>query len=106
MPYVSLTHCVGLGTGADEVTWAGRPVLIMGLGGQRDFLPLDLAHLIDYRLVPNRDPFLDPDELVHRIGASWEAPDLVKAGCRTREVAANPAEARARGARLQTFVGE
>lgn len=103
---MSLTHCVDSGPGADEAAWAGRPVLIMGFGGRRDFLPSDLAHPIDYRLVPNRDPFLDPDEPVHRMGASWEAPDLVKAGCRTREVAANPAEARARGARLQTFVGE
>lgn len=103
--YVSLTHGEGWGLGAYEAAWAGNPVLITGYGGQLDFLPADRAHLLDYRLVPFLDPYLPPESPVRRIGASWAEPDMEMAVRLMREMAANPGDARARGAQLRAHVG-
>lgn len=104
--YVSLTHGEGWGLGAYEAAWAGKPVVITGHGGQLDFLPPALISCVDYRLVPFRDPFLDPAEPVHAIGASWAEPDLAQAGQLMRRLAADPRAARRQGALLQAHVAE
>lgn len=102
--YVSLTHAEGFGLGAYEAAWAGNPVIMTGHGGQCDYLPPDKALLVDFGMVPFKDPFFASDEPLNHIGASWAEPDLGMARRLMRELAANPAAASRRGANLGSHV--
>ncbi len=101
--YVSLTRAEGWGLGAYEAALAGKPVIITGHGGQLDFLPSPPSYHVDFRTVPYRNP-QDPDG--ERMGALWAEPDLADGARLMREVFSAPAEARRRGAELQSFVQE
>jgi hypothetical protein len=54
--FVSLTHGEGWGMGAFDAARAGNQVLITGYGGPLDYLPPDLAFLVDCEEVPVFDP--------------------------------------------------
>ncbi len=53
--YISTTHSEGWGLGAFEAAGYGNPVIMTGWGGQLDYLPDDLAYLINYHLVSVED---------------------------------------------------
>jgi glycosyltransferase involved in cell wall biosynthesis len=50
--YISLCRSEGWGLGAFDAASFGKPIIITGYGGQTEYLPGHLAHLVDYRLVP------------------------------------------------------
>lgn len=99
--YVSLTHAEGWGMGAFDAASVGRPVIMTGWGGQLDFLPADLAYLVDYRLGPvTAYPGWDS----YTADQQWAIPDIDSAIARLREVYRDPATARTRGAGLGRHV--
>lgn len=95
--YVSLCRSEGWGMGAFDAAAYANPVIMTGYGGQREFLPEQLAYLVDYRLTPVRDS-------VHRRSYSpdqnWAAPDLDHASRLMRQVFEDRQEARRRGSAL------
>lgn len=99
--YVSLTRGEGWGLGAFDAAAAGKPVIMTGYGGQRDFLPEPHADLVGYRLVPVRagrgSTSYTPDQ-------RWAEPDLEDAACRMRAACRDPAGATRRGAGLRAHV--
>jgi glycosyltransferase involved in cell wall biosynthesis len=50
--YVSLTHGEGWGLGAFDAATLGKPVIITGWGGQRDYLGTDYPGLVRYEMTP------------------------------------------------------
>ena len=99
--FVSMTRTEGWGLGAFDAAWSGNPVVMTGHGGQTDFLPPELACLLDYRMVPAHEPLwargYSPRD-------AWAEPDAAQAGRCMRAWAADPASARARGERLAAHV--
>lgn len=99
--FVSLCHSEGWGLGAFEAAGLGRPVIMTRFGGQLDYLPPDLAHLVDYRLVPVIDPTggrsYTPDQ-------NWAEADTDHAAALMRSVFENPGDARRRGVALSRHV--
>lgn len=104
--YVSLTRGEGWGLGAYEAAWSGNPVVITGHGGQLDFLLPEAALLVDHRMVPFQDPFAGSTAPTSHVGMSWAEPDLAMAGRLMRELAADRAVARQRGAMLRNHLVE
>ncbi len=98
--YVSLTRAEGWGMGAFEAAASGRAVIMTGHGGQRDFLPPELAWLVDYRLEPTRRRWMDS----HGGGDHWAAPDVDHAAALMRRAYEDRAETRRRGEELSRHV--
>jgi len=96
--YVSLCRCEGWGLGAFDAAAHGNPVVMTGFGGQLDYLDRDLAYLVGYELVPVINPraplSYSPDQ-------RWAEPDVAHGARLLRDIAAHPAEARARGRALR-----
>ena len=88
--YVSLTRSEGWGLGAFDAAAHGRPVIMTGFGGQTEFLPPDLAHLVKYRMV--KIPF-HPMEQFER-GSHWAEPDVNHGAELMRYVFENRAQCR------------
>ncbi len=99
--FVSLTSTEGWGLGAFDAAVSDRPVVMTGYGGQTDFLPPDLACLVDYEMVPAHEPLW---AMGYSVRDHWAAPDTAQAGRWMRALAADPAAARARGAQLGAHV--
>lgn len=99
--FVSLTRTEGWGLGAFDAAWSGNPVVMTGHGGQTDFLPPELACLLDYRMVPAHEPLWARG---YSSRDAWAEPDAAHAGRCMRALAGDPAAARARGARLADHV--
>jgi glycosyltransferase involved in cell wall biosynthesis len=95
--FVSLTRSEGWGLGAFEAALAGNAVVITGHGGQLDYLPGSLAHLVPFRLVEAGGD---------APGARWAEPDVQEAAAVLRALAASPDDARRRGAALREHVQE
>ena len=100
--YVSLCRSEGWGMGAFDAAAAGRPVIMTGFGGQLDFLPEELAYLVNYRLVDVRPRLTD--RWGH--GHHWAEPDVEHAAALMRHVYENRGEAREKGLQLSEFVRE
>ena len=100
--YVSLTRTEGWGMGAFEAARLGRPVVMTGYGGQRDFLSPEDAWLLDYRMIP----VVEPLWRVYKPGDRWADPSVAQAVRAMREVVRDPQGARARGARLAARIAE
>lgn len=101
--YVSLCRAEGWGLGAFDAAGSGKPVIMTGFGGQLDYLPADLAYLVDYKLVP----------VVYRIerrsysrDQNWAEPDLSSGGRLMRHVFENREEARMKGRMLGKQIKE
>lgn len=99
--FVSLCRSEGWGLGAFDAACWGKPVIMTGFGGQLDFLPPDLAYLVDYRLVPVRD---DVDRRNFTRDQKWARPDLAHASQLMRRVFENREEARRKGEMLREHV--
>ena len=99
--YFSLTMGEGWGLGAYDAALHGCPVIMTGFGGQLDFLPADLAYLVDYNLVPVENNW----------GKSyrdqrWAQADMEHGSRLLRHVFENQEEARIRGEALRGYVLE
>ncbi|MBI2839372.1 MAG: hypothetical protein HYX75_13735 [Acidobacteria bacterium] len=99
--YLSLTRAEAWGLGAFDAAAAGKPVIMTGFGGQLDFLPPDLAYLVNYRLVSVRD---DHDLQNFRADQRWADADPTHASKLLRYVFEHREEARARGEELGRYV--
>ena len=94
--FVSLTRGEGWGMGACDAAAAGRPVIITGFGGQTEFLPADLAYLVNFRMT--RIPFLPAEQFEY--GQTWADPDIGHAAALMRHVFENRDESRRRAGEL------
>jgi glycosyltransferase involved in cell wall biosynthesis len=92
--YVSLHRSEGFGLTIAEAMALGKPVIATGYGGNTDFAGPTNSFVVPHVLVP-----LERDHGPYRAGQRWAAPDLDAAAEAMRRVAADPAAARAVGAR-------
>ncbi|HUF39740.1 MAG TPA: hypothetical protein VMN57_14540 [Anaerolineales bacterium] len=98
--FVSLTNSEGWGLGAFDAAGAGNPVIMTGYGGQLDFLPPDLAYLVDFDIVPVVGGKFQRS---YSNKQNWAAAKLDHASRLYRHVFENRAEARRKGRKLQEF---
>ena len=70
--FVSLSHGEGFGLGAFEAATLGKPVIMTGWGGHRDFLGDDWPGAIAYRLAPV--PLWPPDRPSYFPSQRWAEP--------------------------------
>lgn len=100
--YFSLTRGEGWGLGAFDAACHGNPVIMTGFGGHQDFLPPQLAYLVDYDLVA-----VDiPGNQSYTVDQRWAEADMEHASRLLRQVFENREEARARGKALRGYVME
>ena len=99
--YVSLCAAEGWGVGVFDAAARGRPVVMTGYGGQREFLPPNLAYLVDYYMEPVWD---GPLNFRATRGQKWAAPDVGHASQLMRRVFEHREEATQRGRALGEFV--
>jgi hypothetical protein len=81
--YVSLSRTEGWGLGAFDAALHANPVIMTGYGGQWDFLDPELAHRIDYQLVPVDEPIWRAN---YRPTDQWADPDIDHAVSLMRQV--------------------
>jgi glycosyltransferase involved in cell wall biosynthesis len=89
--FVSLARGEGWGLGAFDAAAHGNPVVTTGFGGQLDFLG-DSPYLVSFDLIPVDDPAGFPS---YAPDQRWADANLDHAAALLREVAADPASARA-----------
>jgi glycosyltransferase involved in cell wall biosynthesis len=92
--YVSLHRAEGLGLTMAEAMALGKPVIATAYGGNLQFMTDENSWLVPAARVPIPDG-CEP----YPPGTPWGDPDLDAAAAAMRAVVADPAEARARGAR-------
>jgi glycosyltransferase involved in cell wall biosynthesis len=81
--FVSLARAEGWGLGAFEAARLGKPVVMTGYGGQRDFLHPELARLVDFTMVPVHEPTWST---LYEPSDRWAAPSTDHAARHMREV--------------------
>jgi glycosyltransferase involved in cell wall biosynthesis len=101
--FVSLTRGEGWGLGAYEAAFHGKPVIMTGYGGQRDFLQPEWTSFVDYTLTP-AEPAGAFERALHHPPQRWAQPDPAHARRLMRAVYENPAAARAQAARQQDWL--
>lgn len=101
--FVSLARAEGWGLGAFEAAQLGKPVIMTGYGGQRDFLDPALAHLIDYDMVAVHEPTWSAN---YRDTDRWAEPSLPQAVAAMKAVRADPHAANARARALADRIRE
>lgn len=101
--FVSLTRGEGWGLGAFEAARMGKPVVMTGYGGQRDFLAPELAYLVDYRMVPVHEPIWPAN---YRPTDMWAEPSLNQAGQYMRDILENRAIAAAKAQKLANSIAD
>ena len=85
---LSLHRAEGFGLIPAEAMLLGKPVIATGWSGNLQFMDGECAALVDYQLVPVRDP-----RQVYDIpGAHWAEPNHEQAAAYLRWLADNPAE--------------
>lgn len=95
--FVSLARTEGWGLGAFDAARLGKPVIMTGYGGQREFLDPEYAWLVDYRMVPVHEPTWSDN---YRPTDLWAEPDLDQAVIFMRQVFENKDEATRRARSL------
>lgn len=101
--FLSLTRSEGFGLGAFEAAALGKPVVMTRYGGQLEFLSPERSWLVDYRLVPVRDP---AGWAIFAHGDTWPEASIPGAVRALLEIAASPAEALARSAPLASEIAQ
>ena len=99
--YLSLCRSEGWGMGAFDACAYGNEVIMTGYGGQLDYLPPHLAHLVDFRLIAVKDPY--PWSQADSRGL-WAEPDVKHASTIMRKVFEDRALGPKRARQLQQFV--
>lgn len=99
--YVSLHRAEGFGLGMAEAMALGKPVIATGWSGNVDFMDRDNSLLIGYRLAP-----VPAGDYPDAAGARWAEPDVAAAAAAMQQLAADPEQARALGARARLSVLE
>ena len=99
--YVSLSHGEGWGLGPFDAAAWGNPAIVSGWGGVRDYLDEISAYFIDHRMIAVEPP---PGQQSYTADQQWSDPSFDHAVARFREVAGDPAAARARGRRAHSQV--
>ncbi len=92
--YLSPHRAEGFGLTLLEAMRLGKPVIGTAYSGNMDFMTPKNSYLLDYSLVT-----LTRDYGPYFRGAAWAEPDVDHAARLIRDVALNPADAAARGAR-------
>ena len=99
--YFSLAHSEGWGLGAYAAAEFGNPVIITGWGGHTDYLPHNLAYLIDYSMI-QVEPVVHWES--YTSDQQWARADTDHAIDTLRHVYQHREEARQRGGQLQQYV--
>ena len=97
--YVSLHRGEGFGLTLAEAMARGKPVIATGYSGNMDFMRPGNSYPVPYTLVE-----VGHDDGSYRRGSAWADPDLSAAAALMRQVAADPAKARAVGRRAHADV--
>jgi glycosyltransferase involved in cell wall biosynthesis len=84
---MSLHRSEGFGLVPAEAMLLGRPVVATGWSGNMEFMDADSAALVEYRLIPARDP----RGVFEAPGAMWADPDIASAAGQLRRLADDPA---------------
>jgi glycosyltransferase involved in cell wall biosynthesis len=94
---LSLHRSEGFGLVPAEAMLLGKPVIATAWSGNMDFMDPDSAALVDYRLVPARDP-----RGTYQVAdAVWAEPDVADAAAHLRRLADDEAARLALGARAR-----
>lgn len=101
--YVSLCRSEGWGVDAFDAAGLGKPVIMTGFGGQRDYLPRDHAFLVDYDMIRVR---AGRSMRSYSSDQCWAEPRVRHGAELMRHVFENRDEARERGRRLGDHVRE
>ena len=91
---LSLHRSEGFGLVLAEAMLLGVPVVATGWSGNMDFMDAESAALVDFRLIPARDP----RGVMQVAGAVWAEPDIAHAAGHLRRLADNAEARRALGA--------
>ena len=89
--FIYLTRTEGWGLGAFEAALRGKPLIITGYGGQLDYLDPEMCYLIDYEMVPVKEPTWSAN---YRPSDLWAEPSIDHAARQMREVFKNRKMAR------------
>jgi glycosyltransferase involved in cell wall biosynthesis len=96
---LSLHRSEGFGLVPAEAMLLGRPVIATAWSGNMDFMDETSAALVDYRLIPARDP----RGVFEAAGAQWADPVMGDAVAHLRRLAGDAEARRALGARGQAM---
>lgn len=91
--FVSLARTEGWGLGAFEAARLGKPVIMTGYGGQRDFLDPALSQLVDFDMVPVDEPIWRAN---YRPSDRWAEPSLAQTSRLMQGMVQDATEARRR----------
>jgi glycosyltransferase involved in cell wall biosynthesis len=101
--FVNLSRGEGWGLGAFDAAAFGKPVVVTGWGGTREFLPDGYPYYVDYDLVPTTSE--EADDWFHpRPGEQWAKAHTEHAAELLRHVFEHRDEAREWGRALQSTV--
>jgi len=103
--FVCLSRGEGWGLGAFEAAAFGRPAIVTGWGGTREFWPEGYPYLVEYDLTPTTDD--QPDAWWQpRPGERWAKARMAHAAALLRHVYCHREEARSWGRTAQSHVQE
>lgn len=91
--FLSLHRAEGFGRGLAEAMYLGKPVIGTGYSGNMDYMDAEVAHLVDYRLIP-----VEEGQYPFHEGQVWADPDIGHAAASMAEVVRDREGARRRGA--------
>jgi hypothetical protein len=99
--YISLCRSEGWGLGAFDAAGYGKPVIITGWGGHLDYLPVDLAYLVNYDIISVRDKI---GKSSYSGNQNWAEPRIDHASELMKHVFEKRKTAEAKGRLLQNYV--
>ena len=85
---ISLHRSEGFGFLMAEGMAAAKPVIATGWSGNTDFMSEECSILIDYSLVPVKDP----EHVYDKYNAMWAEPDIAQAATALKRLLVDPAE--------------